>query len=154
MRTAWKILLKQTFPKSVINISCQMQMPRSDLTSSSSNKVWFIISACVALWNLWELILTLDLLLSSRIVKIFSAQKWKPLLAMPFSMSTWFKEVTEKFKFTCITGREMILVSLLQKNWDPTGDLPHFCSSAALQWNMRKMFLWKAILFSFLKIKF
>lgn len=34
------------------NTSCQMQMPHSDLTFSSYNEVQFIISACVALWNL------------------------------------------------------------------------------------------------------
>jgi len=59
------------------NTSCQMQMPHSDLTSSSYNKVRFIISACVALWNSCALILTLDLLLSLRTVKILSVQKWK-----------------------------------------------------------------------------
>lgn len=64
------------------NTSCQT--PHSDLTSSSYNKVQFIISACVALWNLCALIMTLDLLLSLRTVKILSAQKWKTLLAMPF----------------------------------------------------------------------
>lgn len=99
------------------NTSCQMQIPRSDLTSRSYNKVvWFIISACVALWNSCALILTLDLLLSLQTVKILSAQKWKTLFAMPFFKCIHdLKNKLRTFKLTYVTGRTMILMSLLQE---------------------------------------
>lgn len=54
-----------------------------------------------------------------------------------FQMSTWFKQITEKFKFTCVTGREMILINTLQKTWDAAEDnVPYFYSSVALLWNI------------------
>lgn len=89
------------------NTSCQMQMPHSDLTFSSYNEVQFIISACVALWNLCVLILTLDLQISLRMVKIFSAQKWKTLSAVPFFKCMHdLKNKFATFKFTCYRQRD------------------------------------------------
>lgn len=108
-----------------------MQMPHSDLTSSSYNEVQFIISACVALWNSCALILTLDLQLSLRTVKIFSAHEWKTL--------------GNAFSWTYMLQKKIIseLLPALQvergfsytfcKRLRPTGDdLSSFCSSVAL----------------------
>lgn len=92
--------------------SCQMQMPHSDLTSSSY-KVHFIISACVALWNACALILTLDLLLNLRMVKICSARKWEILLAM--SSFRCMHDLKHQLRTLPALQAEMILMRLLQE---------------------------------------
>lgn len=108
-----------------------MQMPHSDLTSSSYNEVQFIISACVALWNSCALILTLDLQLSLRTVKIFSAHEWKTL-GNAFSWTYMLQKKIISELLPDLQVEKGFSYTFCKKLRPAGDDLPYFCSSVAL----------------------